>query len=169
MYSNILPIEGYNCTVIYCQNRYKPHKNAKFTNGKWFIFTFRDRKDSPSSRNFSGNDPLLNILSQCFTALILFRSTKINADLPLKTGCLRARNFCSHSTSKQITLRNQNKRKTSYRKVEEEARRIKRHVCFFILQNIKYVFIFPSCFMDCSVPASRRTYVVLLTVCFFGG
>jgi len=39
----------------------------------------------------------------------------------------------------------------------------------FILQNIKYVFICPSCCMDYNVPARRRTYVVLLTVCFFGG
>jgi len=46
LYSNILPIEGYNCTVIYCQNRYKTHKSAKFANGKPFIFTFRDREDS---------------------------------------------------------------------------------------------------------------------------
>lgn len=123
----------------------------------------------PSPRNFSANDPLLNILSQWFTALILFRGTKINAGLPLKTGCLRVRNFCFHSTSRQITLRKQNKRKISYRKVEEEARRIKRHVCFFVLQNIKHVFICPSCCMDYNLPARRRTYVVLLTVCFFGG
>jgi len=123
----------------------------------------------PSPRNFSGKDPLLNILSQWFTALILFRGTKINAGLPLKTGCLRVRNFCSHSTSRQITSRNQKERKISYRKVEEEARRIKRHVCFFILQNIKYVFICPSCCMEYNVPARRRIYVVLLTVCFFGG
>jgi hypothetical protein len=112
----------------------------------------------PSPRNFSGNDPLLNILSRWFTALIPLRGTKINAGLPLKTGCLRVRNFRSHSTSRQITLRNQNKRKISYRKVEEEAQRIKRHVCFFILLNIKYVFICPSCCIDI-VPARRRTYV----------
>ena len=166
-----MPIEGYNCTVIYCQNRYKTHKNAKFTNGKPFIFSFRDREDSHCCTFLQKpfrDWPPLSIISQRFTALILFRGTKINADLPLKTGFLRARNFCSHSTSKQITLRNQNKRKTSYRKVEEEALRIKRHVCFFILQNIKYVFIYPSRCTDYSVPASRRTYVVLLTVCFFG-
>ena len=78
----------------------------------------------PFPINFSGNDPFLNILTELFTTLILLKGTKINTGLPLKTGCLRVRNFCSHSTSKQITLRNQNKRKISYRKVEEGARRI---------------------------------------------
>jgi hypothetical protein len=50
--------------------------------------------------------------------------------------------------------------------VEKEARRRKRHVCFFILQNIRYGFICPSFCINSNVPASTER-VFLLTACLF--
>ena len=126
------------------------------------FWTEKIHSAAPLTRIFSGNDPLLNILSRCFTALILLKGTTINAVLPLKTGCLRVRNFCSHSTSRKITLRNQNKRKRSYRNVEGGTRKASRRV-FFPLQRIKYRFICPTFCMDSNLPVRHRTYVVLLT------
>jgi len=170
LYSNILPIAWYNCTVIYCENRYKTHKNAKFTNGEPFIFTFRERGDSHC----------------CTLPQKLFRErpfVKHSFTVVYGVNCpQRHKNKRGPSVENRLSpgmellfpfyfetnyVAEPEQKKNKLRKVEEEARRIKRHVCFFILQNIKYVFICPSCCMDI-FPARRRTYVVLLTVCFFG-
>lgn len=141
---------------MYCQNRYKTHKNAKFTNGKPFIFTFQDREDSYCCtfphKLFRERPFLKHSYRVVYDVNSLERHKNKHgpsAENRLSPGTELL--FPFYFETNYVAEPEQKKNKLQ-KGGGGSTKNIETRVLFFILQNIKRVFISPSWCMDYSVP-----------------